>query len=116
MFITVQLAALAAAAVAATSVPSPTVTLQPVSLAKGAAYARLVTPLARPADPVLDGRIWHCEGQVCRANAFSTAHAQSLGRECASAARKLGAFEHYQNGSEVLQGEDLAKCNTSARR
>lgn len=105
-------AAVAAAALA--NAPAPSV--QPVSLVKGASYAKLVTPLARPADPVLDGRIWHCEGQVCTAGALSTAHAQSLGRECATAAKKLGAFEVYQTGSDVLAGDDLAKCNASARR
>ena len=106
-------AALAVAAVAANA-PAPTVTS--VSLSKGASYARLTTPLTRAADPVIDGRIWHCEAQTCRAGAATTARAQSLGRECASAARALGAFEVYQTGSDVLGGEDLGKCNTAAKR
>ncbi len=107
------LAALAVAAVAANA-PAPAVT--PVSLAKGVTYARLAIPLTRPADPVIDGRIWHCEAQTCRANATSTARVQSLGRECASAAKSLGAFELYQTGSDVVAGDDLGKCNTSAKR
>lgn len=106
-------AALAVAAVAANA-PAPTVT--PVSLAKGATYARLTTPLTRSADPVIDGRIWHCEAQTCRAGATSTARVQSLGRECASAAKSLGAFESYQTGADVVAGDDLGKCNAAARR
>ena len=31
-------------------------------LPKGVTMAHLATPLASPTDPVLDGRIWHCEG------------------------------------------------------
>ena len=112
MFTSSILAAVAAAALA--NAPAPTLTN--VSLAKGASYARLVTPLSQPSDPVLDGRIWHCEGQVCRAGALGTAHAQSLGRECATVAKKVGAFESYQTGSDALAAEDLAKCNASARR
>ena len=114
MFITNVITAAVAAATLA-SAPAPHATLQPVSLAKGATFARLVTPLAQAADPVLDGRIWHCEGATCQVGAFTNARPQSVGSECSTAARKLGAFEFYQTGSTLLDGDALAKCNSAAK-
>ena len=108
--------ALAALAVAAAVANAPAPSVTPVSLVKGASYARLTSPLARGADPVIDGRIWHCEGQVCRAAPLSTARSQPIGRECASVAHHVGALETYQTGADLLGGDDLAKCNAAARR
>lgn len=114
MITATPLAMIAAVALAATA---PTPKPAPVdALPKGVTVARLSTPLARPADPVLDGRIWHCEGSTCRVAANTSAKSQSLARECGAAARELGAFESYQTGAATLDGDDLARCNAAARR
>ena len=75
----------------------------------------LATPLTRPSDPVIDGRIWHCEATVCLAAPQSSARSQPLNRECERAAKVIGAFASYQTGPEMLDGEKLATCNTQAR-
>ncbi len=112
MFIIIQIAAVAAAAFVANA-PAPTAA--PVApLPKGVTIARLATPLARPADPVFDGRLWHCEGAVCRSGTAAV-RAQSTAQECASLASRLGAFESYQTGADALGGEKLAKCNAGAK-
>ncbi len=111
MFINIILSALAAGALA-TSAPAPSpLAPQPA----GVSLARLVTPLASGLDPVLDGRIWHCDGGECRASAFATASGRSLERQCASVARKVGPVESYQLGSESLGDDALARCNAQAR-
>lgn len=108
------LAMIAAAALAATAPTPKTSAFQP--LPKGATVAHLATPLASPADPVLDGRIWHCDGATCTVGAASSARSQSLARECETASHALGAFDSYQTGSATLEGEDLARCNAHARK
>jgi hypothetical protein len=112
MFASIVLAAVASATLA--NAPAPTV--QPISLSKGVTVARLAAPLSKPVDQVFDGRIWHCEGQTCRAGFTTSAVSQSTTRECATVAKKLGAFEAYQTGSDLLAGDALAKCNASAKR
>ena len=84
------------------------------ALARGSTMAVLATPLTRPSDPVIDGRIWHCDAAVCQAAFRSSARSQPLDRECAGAARVIGAFASYQTGAEALEGEKLAACNTKA--
>ena len=114
MIAATPLAMIAAVALAATA-PTPKVSAAE-PLPKGVTLARLATPLSQPTDPVMDGRIWHCEGAVCRVNAAPTARSQSLARECESAAHALGAFESYQTGGVTLEGDDLASCNAHARK
>ena len=112
--IATPLAMIAAAVLAATApAPKPTPADAPP---RGVTVATLATPLARPADPLLDGRFWSCEGASCRAAAASTAHVQSVARECESAARAFGAFQSYQTGAVSLEGDDLARCNAHARK
>ena len=94
------------------SIPTPGVTK--LDLRKGETVAMLVTPLKSPKDPVIDGRIWHCEAATCRVAPLSSAHALALPRECSDAARMVGAFATYQTGDETLGADGLAKCNTSA--
>jgi hypothetical protein len=113
MITATPLAMIAAVALAATAPAPKAAPVEP--LPKGVTLARLATPLAQPSDPVLDGRIWHCDGDLCRVNAATSAKAQSVARECESAAHTLGAFQSYQTGGAVLEGEDLARCNTHAR-
>jgi hypothetical protein len=98
----------------AASAPTPGITK--LDLRKGETVAVLATPLKSPKDPVIDGRIWHCEADTCRVSPLSTAHAEPLGRECADAAKMVGAFTSYQTGADTVDGEALAKCNTSARK
>jgi hypothetical protein len=112
MFINIVLAAVASATLA--NAPAPT--LQPISLAKGVTVAHLASPLSHPVDQAFDGRMWHCEGQVCRAGFTTSAVSQSTTRECATVAKKLGAFDSYQTGSDLLAGDALEKCNASAKR
>ena len=95
---------------------APTPGLTKLDLRKGETVATLATPLKSPKDPVIDGRIWHCEAATCRVGALTSAHAQTIGRECADAAKMVGAFASYQTGDEAVDGEALAKCNTSARK
>ena len=112
MFISALLAAVASAALG--NAPAPT--LQPITLPKGETFATLATPLSRPIDTVFDGRIWHCEGQTCRAGYTSSARSQSTTRECAAVAKRIGAFESYQTGSDLLAADALTTCNATAKR
>ena len=108
------LAMIAAIALAATA-PAPKVSAAE-SLPKGVTVARLVTPLASPVDELMDGRFWRCEGATCQVASASTAHVQSVARECESASHALGAFESYQTGAKALEGDELARCNARARK
>lgn len=106
-------AAPAFAGEAAGSAPAPA--FAKLDLRKGETVATLATPLKSPKDPVIDGRIWHCEASTCRVASFASAHALPLVRECSDAAKSVGAFASYQTGDEVLAGDSLTKCNTAAR-
>ncbi len=110
------LLATAAPAFAGEAASAPTPGVTKLDLRKGETVATLATPLKSPKDPVIDGRIWHCEAATCRVSPLSTAHAAPIGRECADAAKMVGAFASYQTGDETVDGEALAKCNTSARK
>ena len=114
MIAATPLAMIAAVAIAATAPAPKAASVE--ALPKGVTMARLATPLAAPADPVMDGRIWHCEGDTCRVNAAATARSQSIARECETASSALGAFEFYQTGARALEGDDLARCNAHARK
>ena len=114
MIAATPLAMIAALAFSATAPAPKAAPLDP--LPKGVTMATLATPLAEPSDPVLDGRIWHCEGATCRVNAATSARAQSIGSECEDASHMLGAFETYQTGARTLEGDDLARCNAHARK
>lgn len=85
-------------------------------LRKGEVLAMLSTPLTKGFDPVIDGRIWHCDGDTCRANPLSTMHAQTTLRECQSAVRVTGAFASYRSGADTLAAEQLEACNARARK
>ena len=84
-------------------------------LPSGASLVRLASPLATPVDPVLDGRIWHCDGADCRSASFATVSGRSLVRQCENLARKVGVVESYRVGSETLAAADLALCNAVAK-
>lgn len=84
-------------------------------LPAGASMVRLVSALRTPVDPVLDGRIWHCDGADCRSAPFATVSGRSLVRQCENLARKVGTVESYQVGSETLAATDLAQCNAVAK-
>ncbi len=114
MIAATSLAMIAAVALAATAPAPKAAPLDP--LPHGVTMARLVTPLAQPVDPVLDGRIWHCEGATCRVNAATSARAQSIASECEDASHALGAFEFYQTGARSVEGDDLARCNAHAHK
>ena len=83
---------------------------------KGASAARLASPPSKGFDEVVDGRIWRCDAGICRAVESSAAKSQSLPRECANAAHRLGVFASYQTGAETLSAEQLDACNKGARK
>ena len=106
-------AGLAVAAVALSAVPA---SAQMMELRRGETSATLASPLKEPFDDAIDGRMWHCEGTSCHVSPMATASGQSLARECANAAHKVGAFATYQTGSMVVDGDKLNTCNTGAKK
>ena len=71
--------------------------------------ARLAAPVSKPREVIIDGRIWSCEGDVCRGG--SRGANQSLKRECLRAAKVLGPVVGYRNGDKTLSAEEVAACN-----
>lgn len=72
--------------------------------------------LAKPASRaviVLDDRVWHCDGRVCRAD--RRGRSQSLTRECARVARRLGALIAYSRAGAAIDPATLALCNAGRR-
>ena len=88
----------------------------PAQLPKGFSAARMSAPLKQRIDPVVDGRIWHCEGEDCSAAAQGGMRSQPIAVECKRAAQAIGAFSSYQSGPEVMTAEQLATCNASAKK
>lgn len=86
------------------------------ALRKGETSATLASPLKKPFYDVIDGRMWDCSGTTCHANPQGGMSAQSLARECASAAKKLGAFATYQTGDKTVEGDALTACNAGAKK
>lgn len=87
-----------------------------VSLAAepGATTATLAAAPSGAAKRIIDGRIWECSGTTCVAAASPSADSQPVVRECARAARELGAFVSYETGARALNEAELARCNTFA--
>jgi hypothetical protein len=89
---------------------------QTAALPKGASRVELATPLKTGFDPVIDGRIWHCDGSTCYANPMSTASGRSIVRECGDVASKTGVIASFQTGADVLTDDQLKTCNASATK
>ncbi|MGZ8408168.1 MAG: CC_3452 family protein, partial [Caulobacteraceae bacterium] len=62
-----------------------------------AAEARLKVAVSAPVEKIFDGRIWRCENDVCLGT--KTTRSQPPVRECARAARELGAFTSFRSGA-----------------
>ena len=73
----------------------------------GAYAAVLVTPLAAPRREIVDGAIWHCQGDRCAAPADG-ARAQTV---CAKVARKFGPLTSFATPQGALSAEQLNRCN-----
>ena len=84
-------------------------------LANGASSARLVIPVSRPVEKLIDGRDWSCAGDLCTAAHQDTAESMPLWMECSDAAAEFGAFSAYQTGSDRLEPAKLVRCNAHAK-
>jgi hypothetical protein len=74
------------------------------------AEAQLATPVAAPFEKIVDGRIWRCDGSSC-VGATSVSARQPVKRECARAAKALGAtFVSYKSGGRELAGDEAKAC------
>ena len=113
MTIRTLLAGLALAGVALSALPA---SAQTGDLRRGETVATLSSPLKQPFDDAIDGRMWHCEGTTCHVSPMATASGQSVARECANAAHRVGAFATYQTGATTVDGEKLNACNTGAKK
>ncbi|CAN5243388.1 hypothetical protein BH09PSE2_BH09PSE2_15190 [soil metagenome] len=104
-------AALSLAAIASTS-PA----FAQTALGRGESLAMLSSPLKSGFDPVVAGRIWHCDGDACRASAMATVSGKSLVRECGDVAAKAGEIVSFQTGDTSVSADDLKKCNANAKK
>ena len=111
MMKSIALAALSLAAFAAAAPASAQ-----ASLGRGESLAMLESPLKSGFDPVVAGRIWHCDGDACRASAMGSASGKSLVRECGDVAAKAGAVASFQTGDATVSADDLKKCNANAKK
>lgn len=73
------------------------------------AEAKLAAPLAAPVRVIVDGRLWSCEGDVCKGSGQGAS--QPLRRECARVAKVVGPVAAYRNGERSLDAAGLAACN-----
>lgn len=84
------------------------VTTTPARAATSGAYAAvLVTPLAAPRREIVDGTVWHCEGDRCAAPADG-ARAQAV---CGKVARRFGPVTSFATPQGALSAEQLTRCN-----
>lgn len=58
---------------------------------------------------VLDSRVWRCDSNLCLAR--SPGRSQSLSRECARVARKLGLLSAYSRNGMPLTSAQIKTCN-----
>ncbi len=86
------------------------------TLARGQSLAMLETPLKTGFDPVLAGRIWHCDADACRAAPMGSASGKSIVRECGDLAAKAGAVASFQTGDLSVSADELKICNANAKK
>ena len=88
----------------------------------------LSTPaLAQPDDPssltlrstpktahvIIDGAAWRCSGDTCRATGGES---QRPLRACRRVVAELGAVTAFTWQGQALSADDIAQCNTAAKR
>ena len=81
----------------------------PAAFAAERAEATLATPVPAPVEKIVDGRIWRCEGSTC-VGGSGFARSQPIARECARAAKVLGAFTSFKRGGRELSAEQVQAC------
>ena len=77
------------------------------------AEAKLAAPAKEPMKVTIDGRIWRCEGDVCKG--AEQGNTQPAKRECAKVVKVLGPLVAYKDGKKDLAEPDLAACNAAAK-
>jgi hypothetical protein len=105
---------LACAATLALGVTMPLMALADV-LPDGQSKATLATGGSNR-ELVIDGRVWRCAGADCTATPSGMAASQSIGRECHTAALRLGKFTAYQTGKTTLDDTGLTACNLNVKK
>ena len=111
-----MLKSFAVAALSLAAFASSSAAFAQTALARGESLATLEKPLTTGFDPVVAGRIWHCDAGACRAAAMSTASGKSIVRECGDVAAKAGTLVSFQTGDTSVSGDDLKKCNANAKK
>ena len=111
-----MLKSFAVAALSLAAIASAAPAMAQTALGRGESLATLATPLTNGFDPVLAGRIWHCDGGYCRASAMGSASGKSLVRECGDVAAKAGEITAFQTGDASVSADDLKKCNANAKK
>jgi hypothetical protein len=78
------------------------------------AQAKLAAPVAEARKVIVDGRIWRCEADLCKAGEQGTD--QPAQRECGKLAKSVGTIVAYTSGTRELPEASLAACNASAKK
>jgi hypothetical protein len=74
--------------------------------------AKLAAPVSEPRKVVVDGRLWVCQADACKATA-GQGFSQTLKKECAHVVKALGPIVAYSNRGRALSEADIAACNTA---
>ena len=96
------------------------------ALAAGTAYAqsadgwrgeaKLVNPASAPAEAVIAGATWRCEGDQCAGAAARKGNLDGLVRECRKVVAVIGPVASYRSGARALDAGQLRACNHGAQR
>ena len=70
-------------------------------------HAELAAPLERPAEVIVDGRMWSCSGNACTSRGADPRPAVA----CRKLARKVGAVSRFASPQAELDAAALATCN-----
>jgi hypothetical protein len=78
------------------------------------AQAKLAAPVTEARKVVIDGRIWRCEADTCKAGEQGTD--QPAQRECGKLAKSVGQIVSYTSGTRTIPEDQLAACNAAAKK
>ena len=87
-------------ALIATSVPA-------AAQAAAGLRAELASSIERPAEVIVDGRMWSCSGNACTSRSTDPRPAVA----CRKLARKIGAVTRFATPQSELDTAALASCN-----
>jgi hypothetical protein len=76
--------------------------------------AVLAKPVAAPADQVIDGVTWHCEGAKCIGKAERRSTLDSQMKECRRVAAALGELLDYSSRGRPMSKNAVETCNKLA--